>query len=1165
MTTSKNVDLIIDKVQCIGLFSLKTVKRIDNEESFKVCMIMTRAAHRKKLALYCVEVDDSSIHLQSPFFEHDVQLENTNAYIESPQPIIVTEKSKKYVSSDDNNIHEEEEDEEEESGMIVEGEKSKQKKKKDKRKKRHSSKTKKKNLMLIEEENDNNSSKDNEEEEEEGKKEKEDEDNSSVEMLIDSEYEVKIIDDNGVMQYFANSIIYRLKKWDGYVSAVHLSSTKDADTTVLNLIKNNFYYCNLIASFKDVQNQQSLTHSNREKKDFDRKIHQLYPKDTRFPNVMTINEPMTTNSLLSILWHDNKDSMTKLKKWLTVLINSITCTTKGTKYERCWDTINSFYTSENSGLLETNIMGILRGYNEQYILTDPNNEHHNQQLSNIENIDIDQIHLKKNKIVNDSISHFMLSSMINEMAKKLQRLTRILPSLICAMESMERIFSIFNQIQQRCDYRKENELQFVDTNETGIVKNDNSVMFSLKNIATCLKVVQMSYTQLDDTITFLKMMNFVFCGKEFEKDETSTRKSEDYHDYTLLMNVFMLNNLLLLVKLYFIGDKIETLPQHNICHHFIFTFVLRYIIQTLEKKSTNITRQWKSTIYTYKQQEIKKEAMKFHCSFSIPIIPQKDEQEEKKKKKNKKKNKKNKIEELKTISIFCESDVIGTIALFDNLTIQHNTDITKFIRFPFTIKYSKWFANKSITSTTIDEDDNEKTDLIQYAICTYDKEFDCEMEIYSLIEKFKQYVVHVFFSKENWINDNDHKEEEEEEEEEEENEKMKMKLTVFNTLDLMDNIDLEIFYDKYFKDNLFTTLVIRPYENFYVNKKLYSFFTQKDELKSTFHSCCKTTNDLINEEKKIQLSSYGYDTIFIPYAHLYTLLEYRALMLWIESQSHKIKTVIITGAVDIIPSQSFGQPFVDHLRTINDKVACNYIFSHTRRNEAFSDLITQRWINLNTFHVFKNDERELKFEDFFHDSIKFQILSSPLPTKLLVLIAPFHNYSQAMRKIIDASSSFIENSFKQKHKELRTNGNRKTRINPAALIEKITIHHIEDKKKPSTIMETGPKVTIDKIYIDSNLYKRKLNLVEQYCHFRLYTITLSYFNKLTKNEKSLLFSILDNIFIINDTETSESTFSDITSYEFNDYVMKQYMSVSGCLVKNSFCNIANFYMRNKQY
>jgi hypothetical protein len=1209
-------------------------------------------------------MDESNIQLQSPFFEHDVELERSTRFL--------VESLNNNEESEEESYEEDENDEDESFTDVVtesakSGEKRKRKTSKEKRSTQHKKKKAKKgDASTTTRRGHGKKSKKSdilsqEEEEEEQEEEQEDEE-VEEEMNIEEnggrrrrrrrsnsgkrKDATHIVDEYGILEYFQDHCIYRMKKWNSsnYMS-LHGAATS-IDNKVLTLLKHNFYYTNFIhTSFA------TSTPSSTVKNDEESRIRSSYvlPPSTRKTGGIgnVINNPN------SIVWHD-KESTLKLKHWLKtfklICIDNdkvVNKEIKGGKHVRYWETIQTVTTSDYI-MFETTLLETMNSFNQQYLVNESfsplilasEDYEHQQTPSSSSSSTVNEQPLlvvassltkKSHNVVNYERLFGVLVDVFHN--SRLTGLNSIKHSLLCCFTTMDCVKKIFRLLQEKCDAYHENPNVFYfdqpldDMDEIEIEMEAQKELYSLPNIVKRLNLSKMTnYKQFDDMLTYLNIMNFIFTKKftpldhqeKISRDLLVNRNDKCFHDFLSLIDNYIATtegNLLFLAKLFFAPVSFMEAVENNgggvgaqqLLKDFGMLIIVRYVLHFFEKKAEKLTRWDKSTLFSFKIHEIQKEISKLNCGFHIY-------------------DKVN--EEFIKVSIFDDTlnaKVIAGMLYIKTMTKQPLSP-NKGEHYPYYPRYSTWMLEGHEEFMARCKSGLTDSDLkTRFFIFTEMNEMEFEKRNHSLIVKFSQSLVNTtIFDYSLWENkkdnddtdmdvthDDDGKEEEEMSLENlslKTHPTMSIDLIVFDSSNLIQQKDLKIFYKKYYKDNLHSTLILRPVENYYANKSLYSYFMRIEDTTSSnsdgneeynspssssvrkiFPSHCKSTAVFTNQETKDQLSSYGYDIVFIPYAHYYSLQEYYEIMSWLDSQKHSIKKVIITGTTEIIPSLSYGQAFLDHLRILNKsetrKCICgDRMMSSPLHNtyQSFEHLFTTFWKFENSF-VYTKKNSISQQQEFFHQLMTKQCLASGGGTKegnsrYLTFLHQFGNMESFTSQFMENAFTFLQKCSNDKYSQTTTTA--VAAINPLSKIQKITIHPIEEYKNagshstsfyhfnnndkgrrnpistkttPITTSMTSPRVSVDKIYIHDDFYKRKMNLVEQFCHIRFYVINYSYFLKLVKSQYFILFSILDNLIIINDDIGGKKGANDITTpIRLREKIVENFTGKRSYTLKSSY-------------
>jgi ribosomal protein S8E len=1101
MTTTIET-MILEKVRCVGVFSLPFIKKkkknnVNNEEdggdiviennegnehidndvsSPLLCHVFLNASSKGEKKLYCVKVDNASIHLVSPFFEHTLTLQKYYTFVDPNEDMDVEKSSKRKSGRKD-------------------------------RKKR------KKSKMLVEKSHSND-----EEENEPVSSEK----HATAVDTSGSDDDVTIGDPWQIMSFFQDLTIYEVTKWNVYEPSIHRSTT--IAEAITDIAKHNFYYLYMIS----INPNTPLR-----KEDVSLGFHALYKSPPSPFATQSVKNAMVPTVPLPILWHDNEECMRKFTHWLETFFSM--CRPSGSSSSVNNDDDKTVKKKKKKKVTSIEMMKEqlkststkLTGFWDYLITTenkycrDYNDEPVHPLLS----------HLKENRSYleissgNDQttttttttttkIKPKLIYHRLKEVIASFNVFGRISPLLLCSIDNMAHIHPIFTILH----------LQYRNTSF--------NTAYTLDKVVTSLDIIHMDNYLLQDLFVFFQIFQFIVHqtqspGHNYDYDDysaltppflvfMSSEKDHFFNNYVTLVDRHILKNLSLITDLWIrtlTDEERDALKKNKDIPIVEFTvlIVVRYIIAYFEKKGRNIADRAKSTYYSFSLFELHELCKQFNAS-TLKLV-----KGDSKKSFSLFNSRQDTIDYLiKCLSHFTQKKPVPIPSMTSKLSLKDGYTLE------FSCNRYEWQFNRDKMLGVTEERDAKRLKLFilcqQMNSLVYDKRLHDLLSLkidpaaissvtYDMHINEKEMDIDVVYEMDLYrrrihkdrdgIDNGDGEEEEDDDDDER---KVSIELVVYNTHDTKAN--LEYLYDKYYKHNLSTTLVIRPSENFHVNKALYSFFTKKDYTKEIFHDNCRTTNDFHLSEKKNAIALQNYQVVIVPFAHFLDTHNYYNVMSWIYSnftEKSALKKVIICGTLDIVPSSGYGQPFIDHLRLIEPaRFSIGSMDRGASMNDSFESLISHYWVNS-------------RIEQRATTTLKAQY------TSLVEVIIQQQRKNTGMNRPLfrikgeSSLNGFVDKLIPITYPFIST----RTQKIPISITFNIIKRDRYTQNHENVAVNTFRNgQSLNYILFHENLYERKTNLNDKIPHIHIYIITYAYLSTLSRNEMFLLFSIIDNLIVV---------------------------------------------------
>jgi hypothetical protein len=973
-------------------------------------MVMIKT-HSGTHRIYCLEIDNASIHLQSPFYEHKIRLE----------PRLDVQIVREEDEEDVMPIHK-----------------------------------KKKRKLIVPEENDDDDVAVNRSEEEVPQPPTKRQKRSSKTVIV--EKVLRVIDPQGLLNHFTGNSIYRLVEWQSqmpYKQATAVST----DRHVFNIITHSFYFMELVGSSGDDEDREASDHAVQEDAKLDALYRSQYKQRPSF----------THGSSKSIIWHHNEESTERLKVWLEMFqtmcieksggASSSTTAATHSKLAQYWEKLHGMYKTEDVETLEVALLNTLQSRMTSYVEDAGGEEEHVAVAS-------PDVFTGKSTSVKSKPLHTINYKALSGIMRSFHGLKCLNASLLCCIQPMTRIFNVFHELQSRCD--------------------PSHPIYSLSNMVSVFKLTEMGEDHLSDCVTFIRMIDRVMENDDANLEAMQPQfhgKDAYFHNYTWFISSYITqSNLDIIMKLWSYREDFH--PHDAIQKRFIVFVVLRYIVYSVNEIAYKRIQSDKKTLYPASLEYIRSLASNLNCHWF------------------------DSTDDTAVLFVLLHFLIDSHEALSQNMSWYHKCRIHDFSDFRWYFMYTHHSGRNLDLVTVVSllrSGEEVKLKKAKYFVMIHENEFKKERKLNDLVGDMNVSPMSIRAI----FHPSKHGSETAPETTTTTNNATRMDLIVYSSVDILLYLDLEHFYLNYYLNHLHTTLVIRPHNNYNVNRSIHSYFMKKQSLHSIFYKDkhCRTTADFYNEDTLKELTSYNYEIVFIPYAHYYSTEDYYRILSWVR-ENKRLKAVIITGTMDCVPCSSFGQPFVDHLRKLTTKTT-GYMFN---RHSSSSAMLDKHWFHALTPPIFYEHSEKTE-KAFIYQSICNVVKAKKCGKKLVLYVKGFdRGMPQFMSILMDYSSILLQKVSSRKEEDsgysFLLSGQ-----------EYINIHHIQGPDGPITASPIyNKKVTVDMIKIQTNLYERKTNLMEYDYHLHIYTIYRSVLSSLSLNECMHLFILLDNLFIIDDDD-----------------------------------------------
>lgn len=163
---------------------------------------------------------------------------------------------------------------------------------------------------------------------------------------------------------------------------------------------------------------------------------------------------------------------------------------------------------------------------------------------------------------------------------------------------------------------------------------------------------------------------------------------------------------------------------------------------------------------------------------------------------------------------------------------------------------------------------------------------------------------------------------------------------LFTPGEIKRNVDLDCLKGLLFED-LFNSVILRENGDSHFHRRLSEYFAaEQDSLDmGLFHRerCFATSNFEVIPKSALK------ETIFVPQAHMLSLLAMKNLLAWCITKHLTVKRVVFIGSLDLLPGHSHGQAFLDLLRAVSFQSINQAIYNYDRAADNFATLLDEQW------------------------------------------------------------------------------------------------------------------------------------------------------------------------------------------------------------------------------
>lgn len=351
------------------------------------------------------------------------------------------------------------------------------------------------------------------------------------------------------------------------------------------------------------------------------------------------------------------------------------------------------------------------------------------------------------------------------------------------------------------------------------------------------------------------------------------------------------------------------------------------------------------------------------------------------------------------------------------------------------------------------------------------------------------------------------------------------KFNIVNTtvVDILDLRDAQLI-QAIITEQIFNVVVIIPGENGYIRAMLARYFTLKDDFK--FHEKhCVTLDQLETSGGSKTINAVGKQYIVVPYLHLWSLREFSQFTEWLAKQDQvNIKRVFFTGSIDILSSLP-GQAFIDLLRLVDFERVNQRVWHFQRPVMDFSTIIDQHW------RLLEFGEKTPELAHRFMQSFNRMTITVCHHLKDLWYAKDFPTMAHLVANLINrinsrgggATSDYPYDPFKNLSITV-FNRNHKNNKHISILKECMRYETKSSAANNSTSILTSYKELANSVdTLQSDIFLSGYALCEdevKHSSRHLFVITREDVLSLSRNELHVLFSMCNNIFVIDNPRTS---------------------------------------------